>query len=85
MPPDVKKKPVRLEESSDNEIIFGEITNNTVPHLNHMMEYIYSPFIENLKDTDWGQTEEEAIKEFQAHTNKFAEEVHEAIGLMSPG
>ena len=66
-------------------MLFGEITNNTIPHLNHMMEYMYSPFIENLKATDWGQTEDEAIKDFQAHTNKFAEEVHEAIGLMSPG
>lgn len=41
--------------------------------------------MENLKDADWGQTEEEARKEFMTHTNKFGEEVHEAIGLMSPG
>jgi dynein heavy chain len=76
---------VRLEEPSDNEVVWGEITVNTIPHLNHLMEYIYAPFIENLKDEDWGVSEEEARREFLSHTSKFAEEVHEAIGLMSPG
>lgn len=49
------------------------------------MEYIYIPFIDNLKNEDWGVTEEEAKKEFMTHTGKFGNEVKEAIGLMSPG
>ncbi len=48
--PDAKAKPVRLEEATDGDVICGEITTNTIPHLNHMMEYVYSPFIDGLKE-----------------------------------
>ena len=73
--PGVPCKPIKLEDATDGDVICGEITCNTIPHLNHMMEYVYSPFIEGLKEQDWGQTEEEAQKEFTAHTDKFTGEV----------
>lgn len=43
------KKIINLEPGCDDTVLFGEITANTIPYLNHMMEYMYSPFIENLK------------------------------------
>lgn len=85
LPPYAKKKPIALNEPSDNDVLWGEITLNTIPHLNHMMEYLYNPFIELLKVEDWGATEQEQVKEYIDHTDKFAKEVKEAIGLMSPG
>lgn len=48
------------------------------------MEYVYTPFIENLKKEDWGVIDEESKEEYLNHTKKFADEVGEAIKLMSP-
>jgi len=80
LPPDAKRKPLSLTE-----LIWGEITPNTVPHLNSLMENVYSQFISLLGKDDWGVCEEESKKEFLSHTEKFAEEVKESIKLMSPG
>lgn len=84
LPNDSKKKQISLTEQSDNDVLFGEITPNTVPHLNQLMENIYQPFISALKPEDWGVCEEDTVKEFETHTEKFAKEVQEAIGLMNP-
>jgi len=46
------KKVVKINtaEPSDNDIIWGEITSNTIPHLNHLMEYVYAPAIDKLSE-----------------------------------
>lgn len=62
--PDSKKKAVNLNEQCDNDVIFGEITPNTIPQLNQMMENVYCPFITNLRDEDWNVCEEESKREF---------------------
>jgi len=46
----VKATKIRTEEPTDNDIIWGEVTPNTIPHLNHFMEYIYSPAIDKLTE-----------------------------------
>jgi len=39
------------------------------------MENVYQPFISSLKEDDWGVCEEEVVKEFETHTEKFSKEV----------
>lgn len=48
-----------------------------------MMENVYHPFILALKD-DWGVCDEENKNEFLSNTEKFNNEVGEAIKLMNP-
>jgi hypothetical protein len=51
MSEDLKKvTKIRCEEPTDNDMIWGEITSNTIPHLNHLMEYIYAPAIDKLSE-----------------------------------
>lgn len=72
MPPDAKRKPLSLTVEADNELIWGEITPNTVPHLNSLMENVYTHFINHLTKDDWGVCEDESKKEFLSNTEKFA-------------
>lgn len=48
-PADDKKKTQNNEVSNDNDIIFGEITPNTIPMLNALMEGVYNPQVEFLR------------------------------------
>ena len=48
------------------------------------MDCVYQPFIEQLKPEDWGVCEEEIVKEFTIHSDKFSKELQEAITLMNP-
>jgi hypothetical protein len=74
-PPDGKRKPVSLTEQSDNDVTWGEITPNTVPHLNSMMDNFYFPALEALAKEDWGVCEEELRGEFLVHSKKFGDEL----------
>ncbi|KAL4479549.1 hypothetical protein ABPG72_018535, partial [Tetrahymena utriculariae] len=86
-PADHLKKSKQKQDVYDNDIIFGEITPNTVPLLNALMENLYSRLIDHIISENisfWGAAEEEQIKEFQQHSNKFSSEVREVINLVNP-
>ena len=77
------RKNINLNEQSDSEVIWGEISPMCVEQLNNLME-IYSLFILQLEGKEWGVCDEENKKEFLDHTKKFSTEVTEALKLMSP-
>lgn len=79
------RKNVNLQEQSDNEVIWGEVSPQCVQQLNNLMENVYFPLIDNLDDREWGVCDDESKKEFKQHTTKFQQEVQEAMKLMSPG
>ena len=75
---------ININETNNDEVIFGEVTPNPVRVLSYMIEYIYDPLINEDKH-DWGLTDGESKKDFMAQTDKFKREVHEALKLMEPG
>lgn len=78
------KKKININETNNEEVLFGEVTPNPVRVLSYMIEYIYDPLINGEKH-DWGLTDSDSKKEFVIQTEKFKKEVHEALKLMEPG
>lgn len=72
-------KPITPTNQSDNEVMLGEVHENTHNVLNTVITTVYSRFIDKLEGNDWGDCEPEAKKEFNMTFNKFSEEVKEAI------
>lgn len=75
---------ININETNNEEVLFGEVTPNPVRVLSYMIEYIYDPLINGEKH-DWGLTDTDSKKEFVLQTDKFKREVHEALKLMEPG
>lgn len=57
-------KAVNTNGTSDNEILFGEISEHTITSLNILVNSVFKPFVERLDNNDWGQCGEEQKKEF---------------------
>ena len=68
-------KAISPSGTSDNEVLFGEVHENTVNTLNTIITGVYKPFIDKLNAEDWGSCEPEAKKEFMATFSRFAQEV----------
>ena len=45
---------ININEGSNEEVLFGEMTPNPVRVLNYMLEYIYDPLMNSDKSQDWG-------------------------------
>lgn len=73
------EKPVSMNQSNDNEVLFGEISENTVTSLNIIINRVFKPLVERLEIADWGNCEEEQKKEFTQVFDKFANELNEAL------
>lgn len=71
-------KPVSVNAANDNEILFGEISEHTVPSFDTLINQIFKPMIEKLEVSDWGACESEQKKEFTTVFDKFANELREA-------
>lgn len=65
------RKTVNLQESSDNEVIWGEISPMCIPQLHYLMEHVYDPLIEKMDVKEWKECDEESKREFLSHTKKF--------------
>jgi dynein heavy chain len=72
-------KPITASETNDNEVLFGEISKNTVFTLNTIVNNVYKPLVDKLDAQNWGSCELEQKKEFMQTFDRFAKEVREAI------
>jgi dynein heavy chain len=72
-------KPITPAGTNDNEVLFGELNENTVFALNTVVNNIYKPLVDRLGGEDWGSCEPEQKKEFMQTFDGFAKEVREAI------
>ena len=52
-------KAVNLNSANDNDVLFGEISENTIYSLNTIINSVYKPLVDKLDGADWGVCEEE--------------------------
>jgi dynein heavy chain len=79
------KKTINLNETSDSELFWGELTQNPIKIMSVLMDAVYEPLINSEKnDFEWGLADQEAQEEFKNYSEKFKNELEEAINLMSP-
>lgn len=57
-------KPINQTVAHDNEVMIGEVHENTHNVLNTVITNVYSRFIDKLEGPDWGDCESDAKKEF---------------------
>lgn len=72
-------KKISPSGTNDSEVLFGEISENTVTTLNTLINNIYKPMIDKLDASDWGVCESDQKKEFLTTFDKFAKELQEAL------
>lgn len=65
---------------NDNEVLFGEISAQSVTSLDTIINRVFKPLVE--RQDDWGQCETEQKKEFMTVFDKFASELREALKSM---
>ena len=71
-------KPVNLDKI-DNEVLFGEITPNTLDQLRGAINVILDSFILPVAKEIWGECDEEQIQEFKKSAEKFEVELDSSI------
>jgi hypothetical protein len=64
---------------NDNEVLFGEVSDQSVTALNTTINMIYKPLVDNLTKPEWGVCEDEQKKEFTSVFDKFSNELREAL------
>jgi len=52
-----KDKPVKVDIASDDQVLFGEISEHTVTTLNTMINSVYKPMVSSLESNEWGKCE----------------------------
>lgn len=72
-------KPINTNGTADDQVMFGEISEEIVPCLNLVINQVYKPSVDKLENNEWGLCEEEQRKEFQHVFDKFAIELREAL------
>jgi hypothetical protein len=72
-------KPINPNGANDNEVLFGEISEQTVTSLNTIINSVFKPLVDRLEPTDWQACEDEQKKEFTQVFDKFANELKEAL------
>ena len=70
-------KPVN-QDKVDTEVLFGEITPNTLAQLRGAMNIILDSFVLESKDL-WGECDQEQIQEFKGAAMKFENELESSI------
>jgi len=70
---------VNTNGTSDNEILFGEISEHAVYSLNTIINSVYKPMVGTLDPVEWGSCEDEQKKEFANFFNKFSDELRDAL------
>lgn len=67
----------------DSDVLFGEITQDTLKQINSMISNVFLPMVKNMDKKDWRECDEEQKKEFVSVTNKFSDELEEGIRSLS--
>jgi hypothetical protein len=57
-------KPLNLTTGSDNDVLFGEISEHTIFSLNTIINSVYRPLVGSLDQNDWNHCEDEQKKDF---------------------
>ena len=68
-------KAISVTGTNDSEVLFGEISENSVFALNTIVNSVYKPLVDKLDNSDWGSCEQEQKKEFMQTFDRFAREV----------
>jgi len=76
-------KPINPNGTSDNDVLFGEMSEHSLSCLNILINNLYKPLVERLEPAEWGVCEEEQKKEFQQVFDKFAVELKDALSSLS--
>lgn len=72
-------KAVNTKGTNDNEVLFGEVSENSVTALNTTINQVFKPLVDGLGKSEWGVCEDEQQKEFHSVFDKFASELSEAL------
>jgi dynein heavy chain len=72
-------KAINPQNTSDQDVLIGEVHESTVNVLNTVITNVYKPFIEKLTVEDWGNCDAEDRKEFMTTYSRFTAEIIEAI------
>jgi uncharacterized protein YpbB len=70
---------INEKNSYDSEVLFGEVSDNSVISLNAMMNNIYKPLIDKVTPEEWGVVETEQKRDFSIVFEKFGRELQEAV------
>ncbi|KAF1323959.1 Dynein gamma chain, partial [Globisporangium splendens] len=76
-------KPVDATKSSDNSICFGELAPNTLRDLETTIAAVFTPILK-AKD-EWGKADSDLKGEFMVESEKFANDLKEALNSMDSG
>lgn len=52
-------KPINSSGQNDNEVLFGEISDQTITTLNTIVNNVYKPLVDKLEPADWGVCEQD--------------------------
>lgn len=52
-------KAISVTGTNDSEVLFGEISENSVFALNTIVNSVYKPLVDKLDNSDWGSCEQE--------------------------
>ena len=72
-------KPVNKSAGSDNDVLFGEISENSITSLALIFNHVYKPYIERIEADQWGVCEDDQRKEFLSGLTKFSKELKDAM------
>lgn len=76
-------KPVDVQKASDNAICFGELAPNILRDLETTISSLFSPLLK-AKD-EWGKADADLKNEFMTESEKFANDLKEALNSMDSG
>lgn len=69
---------INQQQTSDEQVLFGEISEHTVGVLKTLINNVYKPMLDRMTDEDWKMCETDQQKEFIQTFDKFAKELVEA-------
>ena len=72
-------KAINPQNTSDNDVLIGEVHESTVNVLSTVITNVYKPFIDKHTTEDWGNCDSEDRKEFMTTYSRFTAEIIEAI------
>jgi dynein heavy chain len=72
-------KPINEKMANDDDVLFGEVSEQSVTALNTTINSVFKPLVDNLSKSEWGVCEDEQKREFGQVFEKFANELSEAL------
>lgn len=71
-------QPIKESVNHDQEVLFGEVSPESVSTLNTLMNSIYKPLVDKLSPQDWGVCQADQKHDFGVVFEKFSRELQEA-------